>query len=304
MKQFIEKCFLYLVITLLFIAAGLLSLLQIVDNRIFRLGDSNIVFLGNSHFQTGIDDSIVKFSTNFSNWGETPLHFYLKLKLLHKHNQGLETAIVCFDNEILYHNTLRWDRFLPSYFTQYSLEDILMLYQYSTREEFCQLLSHPFYISKLQTYLDAALNQDYDIHYNSDMGGFFLFDHKMNSSEIESYSNREKIVHTDKDIHPLSLFFLRKIKEYCLENNLNLVFLCPPQHPLNDKDFLHFAVIAEREFGDVPFYNFISYPLPDSCFADMGHLNKYGAWKFSQFLDDTLFHRNEKTMRRFDKSSI
>jgi hypothetical protein len=148
--------------------------------------------------------------------------------------------------------------------------------------------------------------------------------------EIGGYKN-EKLSKVDKLIadnefnssisksHSLSetnISYLRKMIDFCRENNIKTFLIRSPQHPLYP-DLSNEAVyqnVLKTQFKDVELFDFDTMNFPNNYYLDLDHLNYKGAKEFTTFFNnliknDLLNSANKqllinKTIKDFNKKQI
>jgi hypothetical protein len=70
--------------------------------------------------------------------------------------------------------------------------------------------------------------------------------------------------------------------DLCKAHHVKVIFIRMPEHKLFPRSIEpDFQAFRKKEFGEIPFVDFIKMDFPDSCFADLDHLNYYGARIFT-----------------------
>ena len=85
-----------------------------------------------------------------------------------------------------------------------------------------------------------------------------------------------------------SIYFLRKIKDYCDKNNIKVIFFTTPKHSISQK--FGYRSICKEFFPDVELYDFTTLPVPNEYFGDSYHLNTEGA----KYFTPVLYHAIKK----------
>lgn len=264
-------------------------ILNIHRDRIYNLNGAQIVFLGNSHIQSALNDNIISNSRNFAREAEVPEYMYYKLRNLKKYNSKLDTVVVCFDNWMIYNGGDYWGFISPTFYDRMSLRDILAILKYGDERCITHHLSHPFFARKMIDHVYSFLNPNFEIRNAEKLGGFKSYEGYVKDIVLRKNDFHE--IKKDSDVKQISLYFYKRIYEFCKENGMTLVFICPPQYKLLTWDPHHFYDFAVRHFPDVPFLNFIEAQMPENCYEDLDHLNVLGADVFSKFLEDSILHR-------------
>ena len=290
MKKFIYNSALFSLTTLvcfvpfwMFICSTRVNALKLPDNV-------NIVFLGNSHIECDVNDSIIKNSFNFARSNDYPEQIYCKVKLLKQYNPHLDTVVIGYDNVMMEQNLN--DEILsiysPYYYDQYSSEDILNILKNSSFKYCASHFNHLFNIDKIAQALPALWDSATDITYLKNLGRYEYLDRDKLYQHIELQKDKE----THKSSFDyLSKYFLKKTVEFCKSNNMTMILLATPQHHKSKIDTITYKHYHQQNFGEITFYDLMSMPFPDSCFGDLNHLNYKGARAFSKFLEKEVFHK-------------
>ena len=88
MKQFILKVFAFIATTILMFFLFWMLICSTREEVMRLPNNEQIVFFGNSHIETSINDTIVKNSFNIGQGGASPEQIYSKLKLIHRYNRS------------------------------------------------------------------------------------------------------------------------------------------------------------------------------------------------------------------------
>ena len=262
-------------------------------NEILKLpNDCNIVFLGNSHIEYTIDDSILKNSFNFARSAERMEFIYCKIKLLKHYNTQLDTVVIGYDNVLLYKGAdkdFNTNAYSPYYYDTYNFNDIIQIIRNSSFDYIISHFSWPFEWSKLVPIITQKADENLKTSNLTNIGGYKpLFRNKL----IEDIKLKQNRVQHQTSFDTLQLYFLNNVIEFCKKNNITIIFLCPPQHDKCHLDKTFYKEFYSKNYSNIKFYDFRDMHLPDSCFGDLDHLNYKGAKVFSEFLEKEVFHKN------------
>jgi hypothetical protein len=98
----------------------------------------------------------------------------------------------------------------------------------------------------------------------------------------------------------INIKYLKLIINYCSDKNVRAILIRCPIHHKNKvlQNEATFEKIRFSGFSNIDFIDFKDFPLDDSDFYDLGHLNYNGAKKFSiyfnKMLNDGLLEMKEK----------
>lgn len=292
MKKFIFKSTIFFIVAIICFVA-FWGILCSNRNETMRLPENcNIVFLGNSHMECAINDTILKNSFNFGRSAEHMEFIYCKIKLLKRYNPQLDTVIIGYDNVILaQHSNEAFNTalFSPYYYDTYEIEDLYSLCKYSSFSYIESHITHPFNWFKLTQILKSYLDEKVSIKNMSNMGGYLYLSRDKLAEHINLTHGKS---HNKDEYEELSIYFLNNIINYCKNNCITLIFLCPPQHSKSPLDSSFYREFHNDYYNNIKFYDFKVFELPDSCFGDLNHLNYKGARVFSEYLEKEVFHKN------------
>lgn len=289
MKKFILKSFVFCFVAII---GFFVFWVIICSNRHKTLklpNNENIVFLGNSHVQYGINDCIVKNSFNFARSAENMEYVYCKAKLLKQYNPQLDTIVIGFDNTLLTHPFSKPGIYSPYYYDTYTLSDINALLKNSSFEYIQSHIAHPFDWIKLINIIATFVKSDVDAHNLEELGGYsFLYYDKLYESIKHQGEKSYEIPQSDDN----SEYFLNEIVKFCTQNNITLIFIHTPMHKALNWDKTFLKKFHTENYSNIKFYDFRDMELSDSCFGDLDHLNYKGAKVFSEYLEKEVFHKN------------
>ncbi len=292
MRKFALNIILFIIITIIFFFAFWCILCSYRNEVLTLPEDVNIVFLGNSHIECDINDSIISNSYNFARSNDYPEQIYCKVKLLKQSNTHLDTVVIGYDNVIMEQDLSNEisGTYSPLYYDQYSVEDIFNILTHSS---FKYCVSHfytPFKFSQIEHILPSSINKSTNITNLKNLGGYEY----LVRDKLQQHISLQK----DKKAHKssfdfLSKYFLNKTIDFCKANNITIILLATPQHHMSKIDTITYKQYHQQNFKDLEFYDFRSLQLHDSCFGDLNHLNYKGAKIFSDFLEKEIFHKNK-----------
>ncbi len=251
------------------------------------------VILGHSHPAYAFNDSLIDNFWNGAQSMEGYFFTYYKTKKLLEANKQIKAVFIEYTNNQIekYADENVWGKYLPYLIPRmYPVLDI--------RGQFTLLCRNP---------LGFAQNVPSSLKKNL----LFLWSGKKSFLEA-TWAPTDFITYVNKDTLPIqpsftdpvpkksqiessisenNLYYLTKVLKLCSDNKIKVYLIrCPlPPSRLYYNDSL-LNKIKEKEFPDVPFLDFINYPLFNSDFADRAHLNYIGARKFSTFFNH-LIHK-------------
>jgi len=283
MKKLIKRGILFLIITgIVSLIVGFLSVLiskEIFDYKFKE--KKNILIVGNSHTECSVNDSIISNSVNLSQSASSYFYSYMKIREFIKYNPQIDTVIISFSDNDLFSEKEKW--FSSSEKINYNMTRHIVLFN---KDDYLDLFkSNPVEVS-LQTFI--LYSDFYNLHIQKrDFIGSY---NKINANKIDEaiieFNLNPPII--DSTIAITELKYLLKIYEFTQENNIKLILLNTPIHPILEK---HFSVIKPRNFQiaskqmpNATYLNHTSFVLENSMYADLSHLNNKGSNKYSEFL--------------------
>ena len=179
-------------------------------------------------------------------------------------------------------NDLHLKQRLRLYFPLLDVEDLVFIAKYKPIElllgTFNQLY-FPMYVQmgtkRFGGYVDVYGN---------------ILDRKDDIFEEQEYLSENLFVEADIEIS-----YLFKIIELCKLNNIEIILVNTPIYKVLHDHQGHLFKTYNRYFSDIPFYDYSTMELSDSCFTDLVHLNKKGAIVFSEKFnkqDELIFQNN------------
>lgn len=273
MKRFLALSICFLVIFVLVYVLGI-RWYNLSNEQVFKLpNDKHIIFLGNSHVETSLNDSIISGAYNFARSSEEIEYAYAKLKLITKYNPQVDCVVFGLDN-VISRKTGDSDYDVaacsPRYFEALSLSDILFTIRHRSCDFIFDNTIHLCDIVKLRTHT-----------VKSSMGGYLYLVRDNLENDIKKRGKRKYSTETNEEF----LYFLNKIAVFCSSKHIKLIFICPPQYEKTPLSKTLAPRIAHKYFPEVEFYNFIDLKFPENCYGDLDHLNYRGAKAFSEYIE-------------------
>lgn len=302
MRKFILQTTLFITIAILAITALLLSTNRIVDRKAGFVIASNIdkIVVGHSHPECAFNDSLITNFRNFAQSGESYFYTYYKILPLLRQNKQISTVFIEFDNNRLVQTVdeLIWEsRYIsyqyPDYGAFFDEEGNKLLF----RKNWKSFLNSQMLL--LRKNLEAIETGDFD--FTKKAGGYIYLERNQTDSILAARKkNPAPITGSKPSAASKNLYYLEKLILACRENNRKVYLIRSPLHPefdgLKNEDF--FQQIRRSRFGDTEFLDFKDFPLANSEFGNLEHLNFRGARKFSTFfnklLQDSLLEKKDK----------
>jgi hypothetical protein len=278
----------FILYVLFFFGCFLLSDLLLVyvtkksfDEQVFELPvNKQILILGDSHLECALNDSIVDNAVNLCHSGEAYIYTYTKMKLFLVANPHIRTVWLSFNFRSLSKEAEEW---------LYNDEGVLNIDRYVCffeREEesffskdiryYLSIMRLPYIYRGLTINNMLVITRTYN---NLRWGGYLrLVQHNSQSKEIKLPDGVENYRSY------IQYKYLNKIVEYCCNNNINLILINSPMRNRLQLDTNSYYDYINDNYGNVKLWDYADFSLPDSCYADVEHLNYKGAEIFSKYI--------------------
>ena len=285
MRKFILQSALFVLVCLILLICFHLTI-QNLRNDYLKLPENvNKVFLGNSTFEYGINDSRIPNAINFAQNAEPIDITYAKIKLLQKYNNSIDTVFVELDDINLYNDRFASVLSNSIYFDAYDKADWQANLQMYELSRFFSFFAHAYHVIKVRPIVENHF-KSHNIECLGVGGYQDLFRNKLDEDIMRFHSEtasakKTKLVPTGVD------YYFSKIVDFCAHKNLTIIFLNTPKHKTAWADTTYREYWSEK-FPSIRFIDCTQMNLPDSCFADREHLNYRGARLFSDYLTKTL----------------
>lgn len=241
--------------------------------------NKEILFLGNSRIQYGINDDSLQNVFNFGLNADNYFFSYLKLKLMKKYNPQINIVYLGYDKTSVFHYFKSSDdKFHPFYWDLLDTEDIKFIF---TEDRAC--LSSPLHWLKILYPLLSYIKKN-DIK-ELGLGGYTRLNRDKLQQAIQKFKQTEKA-----EIEQKQILYLDKIISFCQENNIQLYFLNMPSYPIsyNKRNDEMLDSIAITRYPQIEYHDYEFFNLPDSCYGDIYHINYKGANTFTKFFKETI----------------
>ena len=283
MERFISHIILMSVLFVVFFLAIIwLSFDVFRSNASFTLpADTKSIVIGHSHPECAIDDAMLKETVNLATSAEAYFYSHQKLKRIIKNNPQIERVYLEFTNNQISSIMDDWtfgdekqSHHMPKYmpflsgselelFVRASFDSFFGALLNSTRENFFRMISRDYLIA-------------------DELGGYNELTRVMHFQE-DSKEYTEEDQRLFKTLSEFNLSMLDSILKLVDEEEIEIIGIRSPQHKsipdlLNESKF---DSIKGVKFANYEFWDFNTLSLPDSAFADPGHLNAQGAYLYT-----------------------
>jgi len=296
MKEFNIKLLLFMSLFIVLISAVIFVENKLLDNaNYFRLEGTKFIVLGHSHPAYAFNDSLINNFSNFGSGGESYFYTYLKTKKIIESNKSLKTVFIEFsNNEILKYTdtTQTWSesylqiRF-PKYLPLMDFSDFRLLWMKNYKGV---LTTIPMtLIRNLKQVLIVSLGFRKNIKDQDRFGQYRYLIRDRIDSLINLHYNWV-VVKNNFDLAETNISYLTKTIKFCNLKGVKVLLIRCPLHPKDPSliNELKYKEILKTKFAKVDFLDFKDFPLRNSEFGDLEHLNYEGAKKFSIFFNRLL----------------
>lgn len=283
MKKFTKNLILFFFILLIPLDLAFINRIIKTKSISWKLPiKTHILFLGASHIEKGINDSIYPSSLNLASSSERYLFTYLKLNKLLESNTQIDTIFLQFAPTDI------WENCDFKYYAANEMSYFLPLY-------------FPFFqIEEWKIYLKSDLKQVITILYSKLMRSI-----PNNIYSFGGYHPLDKIFNrnipfkipplTDLSLkgHSINFFYLKKIENVCLSHGIKLYYLYMPvfnAEKFNDQN--DYYKTYNTFFSNSELLDYSKWVCPDNYREDENHLNKMGANYFTKVLFDELQNKS------------
>ncbi|ESU23914.1 hypothetical protein FSS13T_22220 [Flavobacterium saliperosum S13] len=301
MRKFVIKVLFILILSIIAILLTIFLLNKITSERAkFKIKSSvteNLI-LGHSQPECAYNDSLISGFLNLSKSAESYFYNYIKLRKILEQNKGVKRVFIEFSNNQIEKGMNNWiwgDELLSERYSRYapfmSFNEHLLI---CSNNRIGFLKNQPI-ISKRN--FEYIIKNDYD--FTTKIGGYNRLS-RCKTDSILKFSNKANKVKAKFELSRTNIEYLIKIIDLCEKNKIKVFLIRTPMHPKNEilNNEISYQKILKEKFKDVDYLDFIDFPLDNSEFGDLAHLNFRGAEKYSLFFNnlikDSLLFKNDK----------
>lgn len=297
MRQFLQRLLLFFLPPLLYMSTMYIYNYTISKGTPLTFDPSTrSLFVGDSRFGAGINDSIIPNCMNLSMPGEHYLVTYFKLKHIVEANQSIDTVYISFS----YSNLAKSMDYKFYNMPQYVDECATRLFPFTWHN---LLLSEINELSSLKTIIKRACLYPNNDFYEKSIGGFKSNNTQVDSSVVnyaESAVKKHYYIGSDgKENAQLQLEYLDSICRYAKISSITLGIISMPLHheyisrvPISYKYSYDSIKKALIEHEQVVFIDYMDSLYYDYEFENHDHLNVKGSVRFSNALVLDLYNRS------------
>lgn len=248
------------------------------------------IVVGHSHPECAFNDSIIPNFKNVASSGESYFYNYIKTKQILKQNPSINVVFIEYTNNQINESMNNWiwgNNYMANKYPEYSsfmnMSDNLMLFDnnnsgylnalaLSTRKKFNRIIKN-------------------DFNYYTKIGGYLYFRSDKTDSILNNKNILEnKISKLQRNISEVNLSYLDSLISYCKKLEKDIILIRSPQHKEysgyeNEKIYKE---ILETRYSNIDYIDFSEFPISNSEFGDLEHLNYKGARVFSKWFSTIL----------------
>lgn len=233
----------------------------------------HVVFLGASHINKGIDDSLMADAINWSRASERYMYTFIKLQHLIPQNPQIDTIFIEFaptdvweDADYKYYDLNEQSGYVKTYWPFYESDNWKLV------------LKEPLQVVDL---VIKSLLETEDLDHDkwwSHMGGYEALSDCMDPELV-----KESLEVSRGYGHDANYYYLRRIIDLCTMHDIKLFFLeTPTYHPEYFFDQAYYRKAYHDYFSDVELIDYSDWPADDTERYDAHHLNDKGAQRFTR----------------------
>lgn len=274
MKKFLIRILLFSLTVIGIYSIFIVRFIYLSNKVSFEIGPTkNVLVLGDSQGQFCISDTITGNTYNLCRFGEGYLSNYLKLKQVLNYPNQIDTLLLIFTPFTTDKNSDSRD------FSPETVNHILgKYYPFFTKEEI-KLFSIPY---MLQGVLRSITYTDISFHSFGSSGMLY-------GNHIDTVIKKQAQKDTNETIYgnKVELQYLDKIINLCDNHHIQVILFSPPIYQADRfYDMDNFYEIYHQRYSQIPLCDMTEIAFPDSCMADINHLNIHGARRISHEIKD------------------
>ena len=278
MKKYLSK--LALVSSLLVLVLVVLGLvrMRIIQSHSWKLpGQVHILFMGASHVNRAVNDSLFNTAMNWASPSERYMFTYIKLQHLLPQNPQIDTVFLELaptdlweDTDYKYHVINEQSKFVKLYWPFFSWQT-LSIYKAEPMQTLSLIVSSLFDLKEM--------SQD---EWWAHMGGYMALNEVMDINEV-----KPNLEPRNGWGHSVNYKYLQRIIEICKNSGVRLIFLeTPTYHPEYYYNQAYFYRAYHKNFSDIEFVDYSQWPIDKKYRYDPHHLNSKGAILFTKELKE------------------
>jgi len=301
MRHFIINIFIFCGLIVV-IAVGLVMLSDICiksgESKLLKLKENiSVVFSGDSNVECSVNDNLVSNSINIAESGEAYFYSYAKIRALLENNSQIKKVFLSYSpGKLSKYIERRWlfsEEFIIEKVRNYNYvlgnSEKTILLKNSSKAYIQGLFQSVLYNFTGFIKSTRLLEPDERLY---EFGGYKFLERNKLKEDIE----RQGIYDPDADLQDqpgkFQEEYLKMISDLCKKMSVELILLDTPKYQyIPDSEKNNSEVSLPVKFDFVPSDSILDLSrliLPDSCFADITHLNYKGAKIFSEYLNGLI----------------
>lgn len=260
--------------------------------------NNNILIVGHSHPECAFNDSLISHVKNYAASGESYFYTYFKTKKIIEQNPEINIVLIEFSN-----NQIRASKDDWIWNEEYILNRLPKYGAYMDFEAYRLLLTKnpKGLMNAMPAFLKYSLNQAFNGYQTQeDIGGYYYLERNKTDSLVANINQISIPDNPSQAISDYNLQYLQKLIHCLISLNRRVFLIRSPLHSMYEgySNEGQFQEIRKVNFPEIEFLDFSKFPLKNSEFGDLEHLNHRGARKFSawfnQLLLEGLLEKNDK----------
>jgi len=256
----------------------------IQKNADFKLKpNTKYLLLGHSHPECAFNDTLINNFKNLAQSGESYFYTLFKAKKTLEQNPSIETVFIEFTNEQINKSidiNIWDDKYINWRYPQYSpfmnFTDKMVLVE-NNLSGYLNATSLSF-----KNNFGRVLKQDFS--YPESIGGYLYLKRNKTDSLLKTQKVKT-IKETKPQISEVNLNYLSKLIRLCKAQGKNVFLIRSPQHKKyagysNENTYQN---LRKSRYTSIGYLDFSKFPLHNSQFGDLEHLNHKGATIFSNW---------------------
>lgn len=284
MNTFLKKISV-IVLVLIIISAVMVITAYATKKRILRYNispNSHIVFVGNSQFETAINDSMLVGASNVAKSAKQYMMMRIDIENLLDVNPQIDTVFL-----VVSPFSLRETDADRSYEDATYLESITYYAPYMSIADYEELPNAKPFVKDLlfggclRYIVNSQPCGAYMFNTRDDMAADKKKHARAKNDNVDAVHNGNKITQ-----HQLAL-----ISDICKKAGVKLIYISTPNWDAKnvyDLKYFRKQVAQLQRSSGADYWDYVDYQLPDTCFSDMTHLNWRGAKVFTSLLKKRL----------------
>lgn len=284
MKMFLKRVA-AMAALLTLMALVFVSITYILRGRILNYKiptDKHIVFMGNSQLEMGIDDSKINGAINLAKSAKQYLFMRVDLKNLINENSQIDTVFL-----VVSPFSIRAEDADRSYEDVSYISSVTYYAPYLTIGDLQELpVSSPFV-------KDLLFGGCLKYLASPQQCGAYIYNTRNDMVQDKKKHDEGKVLEREKikNGNAITQLELERISRLCQSNNVKLILISTPNYEAAKNYNLSLFRSQVRNLQkkiNIDYWEYVDYPMEDSCYSDMTHLNYKGAAIFTNIIKSRL----------------